>query len=298
MLFRSWLRIAAALAALFAAQAFALDPDARLPLWEIKSDSSTAYLFGTVHVGRGDFYPLPPVVEKAYRDSRTLVLEIDSTDVEALNAAVGVAIYQPPDQIENHLSADLVKRLKPAMARMGVEYEQVRTMKPFMAMLMLTSFEYSKLGYDSTMGLDIHFADRAAKEGKRIVQLESAAGQFGMMNSLSPELQEELLAITLDEIEDNKVPSLVKEMLSAWMAADLGRLQRVLTEEERKLSSTRSREFHEKFLASRNAAMAQRIDSMMKEGASMFIAVGAAHALGDDGLVELLKKRGYRVRQL
>jgi uncharacterized protein YbaP (TraB family) len=44
--------------------------------------------------------------------------------------------------------------------------------------------------------------------------------------------------------------------------------------------------------------MAQRIDSMMKEGASMFIAVGAAHALGDDGLVELLKKRGYRVRQL
>jgi uncharacterized protein YbaP (TraB family) len=295
---RSRLRLALALCALLAAQAFALDPGARLPLWEIRSDSATAYLFGTVHVGRQDFYPLPAAVEKAYRSSQAVALEIDSTDVQALSAAVAVAIYQPPDVLDKHLPAPLLERLKGAMARIGVDYAQVQRMKPFMAMLMLTSAEYSKLGYDATMGLDIHFADRAVPEGKRIVQLESAAAQFGMMDSLSPGLQEELLAITLDEIEAGKVSSLVKEMLSAWTVADLGRLQRVLTEEERKLSPARAREFHEKFLASRNAGMAQKIDSMLKERTAVFIAVGAAHALGEDGLVELLKKKGYRVRQL
>lgn len=295
---RSWLRLALALAVLFTAQAFALDPNAKLPLWEIKSDSTTAYLFGTVHVGRDDFYPLPQAVEKAYRGSQIVALEIDSTDVQALNAAVAVAIYQPPDKLDNHLSAALLERLKSAMTRIGVQYEQAQRMKPFMAMLMLTSAEYSKLGYDAAMGLDIHFADRAVKDGKRIVQLESAAAQFSMMDSLSSGLQEELLVVTLDEIESKQVASLVEEMVSAWMVSDLGRLQRVLTEEERKLSPGRAREFHEKFLASRNAAMAQKIDSMLKERASMFIAVGAAHALGDDGLVELLKRKGYRVRQL
>lgn len=295
---RSWLRLVLAVAALVTAPALALDPNARLPLWEIRSDSATAYLFGTVHVGREDFYPLPAVVEKAYRSSQIIALEIDSTDVQALNAAVAVAIYQPPDMLDKHLPAPLLGRLKGAMARIGVDYEQVQRMKPFMAMLMLTSAEYSKLGYDATLGLDIHFADRAVKEGKRIVQLESAASQFGMMDSLSPGLQEELLAVTLDEIESKQVSALVKEMLSAWMVSDLARLQRVLTEEERKLSPGRAREFHNKFLASRNAAMAQRIDSLLKERTSMFIAVGAAHVLGEDGLVELLKKKGHRVKQL
>ncbi len=295
---RSWIRLAFVAAAIFSAHAFALDPGARLPLWEIRSDSATAYLFGTVHVGRNDFYPLPQAVEKAYRDSPILALEIDSTDVQALNSAITVAIYAPPDKIDNHLPAALLQRLKAAMNRIGVQQEHVQRMKPFMAMLMLTSVEYVKHGYDASMGLDIHFADRAAKDGKRIVQLESAASQFGMMDSLSPGLQEELLTITLDEIEGDQVAPLIKDMLSAWMASDLGRLQRILTEEERKLSPGRAREFHQKFLASRNAAMAQKIEVMLRERTSAFIAVGAAHALGDDGLVELLKKKGFGVRQL
>jgi hypothetical protein len=298
VLLRLPLRFALALSLLLAGGALALDPDARLPLWEIKSASTTVYLFGTVHVGRGEFYPLPPAVETAYRDSQVLALEVDSTDMQALTAAVAMGMYQPPDSLDKHLPAALLQRLRTAFEGIGIPYEQAQRMKPFMAMLMLTSAAYSKLGYDASMGLDIHFADRAMKDGKRIVQLESAASQFGMMDSLSPGLQEELLAVTLDEIESSQVSTLVKDMVSAWMISDLGRLRRVLTEEERKLSPGRAREFHDKFLASRNTAMAQKIDSMLKERSPVFIAVGAAHALGDDGLVELLKKKGHRVRQL
>jgi uncharacterized protein YbaP (TraB family) len=298
MLLRFVLRLALVVPALLAPAALALDPDARLPLWEIKSESATVYVFGTVHVGRGDFYPLPPVVENAYRASRVVVLEIDSTDVQALTAAVAVGMYQPPDTLDKHLPAPLLQRLRTALEGIGLPYEQAQRMKPFMAMLMLTSVAYSRLGYDASMGIDIHLADRAAKDGKRIVQLESAASQFAMMDSLSAGLQEELLAITLDEIESGQVSSLVKEMLSAWMKSDLGTLQRVLSEEERKLSPARAREFHEKFLASRNMAMARKIDSMLKERTPAFIAVGAAHVLGEDGLIELLRKNGYHARQL
>ncbi|HWQ37765.1 MAG TPA: TraB/GumN family protein [Burkholderiales bacterium] len=276
----------------------ALEADVRMPLWEIRSDSTTVYLFGTIHVGKREFYPLPAAVENAYRRASVLALEVDSTDVQALTDAVSTAFYTPPDKLESHLPEELRARLKKVLNRLGLPFDQVQPMKPFMVMLTLTSLEYARLGYDSAMGLDIHFADRAVKDGKKIVQLESAASQFAMMNSLSPGLQQELLELTLKEIEDNELPSLVEAMVKAWTTSDLDKLSAVLTAEERRLSHARAAEFHDKFLAARNAAMTEKIEALLRERTVAFVAVGAAHVLGDDGIMALLKKKGYRIKQL
>jgi uncharacterized protein YbaP (TraB family) len=272
--------------------------ETRLPLWEVRSDSSTVYLFGTIHVGKREFYPLPASVEDAYRRASGVALEIDSTDTQALATAISAGLYTPPDRLSDHISADLLNRLKKVLGKSGLPEEQAQIMKPFMVMLTLTSLEYSKLGYDPSMGLDLHFADRAVKDGKRIIALESAASQFAMMNSLSADLQQELLDITLREIESNEVPALVETMIKAWTTSDLGRLESVLAAEEKKLSQAHASEFHDKFLYKRNEAMVQRIDAMLRDTPVVLVAVGAAHLLGNDGIVALLRKKGYRVRQL
>jgi uncharacterized protein YbaP (TraB family) len=115
---------------------------------------------------------------------------------------------------------------------------------------------------------------------------------------MSAGLQQELLDITLDEIEGNEVAKLMTEMVSAWQSSDLARLERVLKDEESKLSPAKSREFHDKFLGSRNALMAKKIEQMLRERKTVFVAVGAGHVLGSDGLLALLRAKGYRVRQL
>lgn len=285
-------------AALLSSATFASAADTRLPLWEVSSDTSRVYLFGTIHVGKREFYPLTPAVEDAYKRSSAIALEIDSTDVQALSSAISAGLYSPPDQLSDHLPPELQARLNKALARIGVPEEQVQMMKPFMVMLTLTSLEYSRLGYDSAHGLDIHFADRAAKDGKKIVALESAASQFAMMNSLSEQVQRELLEITLQEMEGNEIPPLIEAMVSAWRTSDVGRLESVLAVEERKLSKGAASEFHEKFLTRRNETMTQKIEGMLRDRQAVFVAVGAAHLLGRDGIVALLKQKGYRLRQL
>jgi uncharacterized protein YbaP (TraB family) len=272
--------------------------DTRLPLWEVRSDKSAVYLFGTIHVGKREFYPLPAPVESAYRRAAAVALEIDSTDTQALTAAISAGLYTPPDRLSDHLSAELQSRLKQAIGRFGIPDQQLQVMKPFMVMLTLTSLEYSRLGYDATLGLDVHFADRATKDSKKIIALESAASQFAMMNSLSAELQQELLDVTLRELENNEVPALIQTMVSSWTTSDLGQLERVLGAEEKKLSKDRASEFHDKFLTRRNQAMAEKIAAMLRDKPEVFVAVGAAHLLGEDGIVALLRKKGYQVRQL
>jgi uncharacterized protein len=284
--------------ALICSSAHAIAADTRLPLWEVSSDASRIYLFGTIHVGKREFYPLPAVVEDAYKRASAVALEIDSTDVQALSSAISAGLYTPPDRLSNHVPPELQAKLNKTLGKIGIPEEQVQVMKPFLVMLTLTSLEYSRLGYESANGLDIHFADRAAKEGKKIIALESAASQFAMMNSLSEPVQRELLDITLQEMDGNELPSLIEAMVSAWKSSDLGRLETVLAAEERKLSKGAASEFHEKFLTRRNEAMTQKIEAMLRDRPVVFVAVGAAHLLGKDGIVALLRQKGYRLRQL
>ncbi|HZP91865.1 MAG TPA: TraB/GumN family protein [Burkholderiales bacterium] len=280
------------------AHAFALDSAARLPLWEVRSDTGTVYLLGTIHVGRPDFYPLPPAVEDAYRASELVALELDPTNDEAINAAISTGMYAPPDNLAQHIPGPLLEDLKRALARYGVPLETFTAMKPFMVVLSLSAIEYGRLGYDPMMGLDIHFAESAAHDGKRIVEFESAASQIAMMDGLSQELQQALLRVTIEDIDRGRVAADVAEMLDAWQSGDAVRLGKALSTEERELPSALAKEFHEKFLTRRNAAMADRIERLLRDGKRCFAAVGAGHLIGDDGVVALLAKKGYRIRQI
>jgi uncharacterized protein YbaP (TraB family) len=68
-------------------------------LWEVKSDTATVYLFGTIHVGKKDMYPLAPLIEQALAASEALAVE---ADVEARSGSIEAAqatMYKPPDSL-------------------------------------------------------------------------------------------------------------------------------------------------------------------------------------------------------
>lgn len=291
-----WL-IAAALV-LLTSQSVWAQSDFRPPLWEIRAGNATAYLFGTIHVGTADFYPLPEAVESAFRNSDTLALEVDPNNVQEAASAVTIALYAPPDNIENHLEPALLSRVQQISSRYGLQFQQLRQMKPYLLMFTLTMLEYARLGYDASYGLDAHFSQRAQNEGKQIVALESMNQQMGMLDSLSPKLQATMLQITVDEIATGEVSLLVGEMMTAWRTGNTNQLNDVLTVEERKLSPVLAKEFRHRFLTERNIAMAQQIDRMLRSGQNVFVAVGALHMVGKDSIPVLLREKGYTVKPL
>ena len=268
------------------------------PLWEVRSGNNTVYLFGTIHVGKADFYPLPAAVESAYRESSVLALEVDpANEQEAVNAVMS-AMYAPPDNIENHLAPALLSSAVELSAVYGVRFQQIRQMKPYLLMFTLTTLEYARLGYSATQGLESHFSQRARAQGKRVVSLESMSQQMQMLDNLSPQLQAAMLQITVEEITNGEVAKLVAEMIAAWRSGDTRALDTVLSVEERRLPDELAREFHERFLTERNIRMARQVERMLHSGERVFVAVGALHMVGEDGIPALLSELGYKVTPL
>ena len=268
------------------------------PLWEVRSGNNTVYLFGTIHVGKADFYPLPPAVETAFRESDVLAVEIDPGDQQEAVAAIMSAMYAPPDNIENHVAPTLLARVVEVSAAYGIPFEQLRQMKPYLLMFTLTSLEYARLGYSAQQGLESHFSQGARNQGKRIASLESMSQQMQMLDRLSPQLQTAMLQITVDEIENNEVAGLISQMIDAWQSGNIEILDAVLSVEERRLPSSLANEFHERFLTERNVNMARQIEAMLDSDEREFVAVGALHMVGDDGIVAILTERGYQVTPL
>ena len=266
------------------------------PFWEVRSGNSSVSLFGTIHVGRADFYPLPPLVESAFQSSDVLAVEADPTNQQEAVAAVMSAMYAPPDSIENHLAPALLSSVAEVSASYGLPFEQIRQMKPYLLMFTLTMLEYQRLGYNAAQGLENYFSQRARNEGKRVVALESMSGQMQMLDNLSPELQSAMLAITVDEIINDEVSGLVAEMVEAWQTGNIAALETTLTVEERRLPQALADEFHARFLAERNVSMAEQVERMLRNGERVFVAVGAMHMVGEDGIPAILAAKGYQVR--
>ena len=268
------------------------------PLWEVSSGNHTVYLFGTIHVGKADFYPLPAAVQSVFSKSDVVALEVDPTDQQAAINATMSAMYAPPDSIENHLDPALLSSVVEVSAAYGIQFQQFRQMKPYLLMFMLTALEYERLGYSAAQGLESHFSQLASNQGKRVVSLESMSGQMQVLDSLSPQLQSAMLQIAVDEIANGEVGGLVTEMITAWRTGNVDRLGTVLRAEERRLPDSLAKEFHDRFLTERNVAMAQQVERMLVSGERAFVAVGAMHMVGEDGIPAMLSAKGYKVTPL
>jgi hypothetical protein len=292
------LRAAALGLALLAPLLAPAQPGSTPLLYEVKSDTNTVYLLGTVHVGSRQMYPLSPQVEEAFARSRVLVLEADPEDQSGVVAAVQRSLYQPPDNLGNHVSAELLAQLRAVLPKVGLPIEYAHTMKPALLAMTVTMMEVGRLGYDPAMGVDVHFARRAKERGMPLEQLESMDEQMRMLESLSAPTQQAMLAYAVQSIADGSFETELRDMMAAWSAGDEAGLRASVERESAALPAGPGDELRDAMYARRNATMAARVEAMLARDAPHFVAVGAGHLLEQDGVVELLRKRGFTVRRL
>jgi len=268
------------------------------PIWEVRSPTNTVYLFGTVHVGARKLYPLSNVVEQAYASSRALALEADPTDPAAALAAGQRSTYAPPDKLANHISPQLMGELRKALPTIGLPVEYAEAMRPELLAMTLAMLEVGRLGYDPNLGLDIHLARRAKQDGKRIIELESIAGQLALLASFSPQLQEAMLRSAVEDVMSGSLSADVRDLVAAWRTGDDKRLWELVNKEMEELPAPQAQELREQLYDSRNREMTEKIVLMLAGNEPTFVAVGVGHLLGSAGIVELLRKKGYAVRRL
>jgi uncharacterized protein len=267
-------------------------------LFEVKSATTTVYLFGTIHVGARKLYPLGKAAEEAFARAGVLALEADPTDQSAILTAMSAALYQPPDSLQKHIDPALYARLEAALPGLGLPIEYARSMKPYLLAMTLAMLEVQRQGYDAALGLDVHFARLAKAQAKRIVELESMAQQVELFASLPPAVQEGMVRLVLDSVADGTLAQELDALVAAWSAGDAGAIHDSTRKELEDLPAAMADLLYERMYHARNRAMADKVGGFLSGREICFVAVGAGHLTGETGLPVLLQERGFAVRRM
>ena len=267
-------------------------------LWEVKSKDggNTLYLFGTIHVGKPSFYPLPVPVQNALMQSTKIVVEADVTDQSDGAEIAKLVDYPKGETIEKNISPALLARLKAQLEKRKIPFANVASMRPVILGGMLPIVEYVSLGYDMASGLDLALIQQAKREKKPLLQLESAAAQVKLLTSMPASLQEAFLDNTLTTIERGQSADQVTGIVNAWQLGD-PKLMMALADDVAR-GQREAERLNQILLWGRHPAMMQKIEGYLASGEVHFVAVGSLHLVGSSGLVSLLKDKGYKVQQL
>lgn len=262
-------------------------------LFEIKSGKNTAYLFGSIHIAKADFYPMSPKVEQAYKQADTVAVEADTSDMQAVQAIMPKMTYAAPDKLENHLTPATWADFK---AVFGMGADQMQMLKPFTVTSALAVQIGMQLGYNPQQGIDLHFIQRAKADKKTLVELESLAFQADVLSSFSDEEGDALIVSLLKSVKDKTMFTDLEKIVTAWKAADANAIAQLFVESGSK--DIASKRMTKVLLDDRNEGMVTKINGMMKDGKKLFVVVGAGHLAGEKSIIDLMKKQGLEVRQI
>lgn len=277
---------------LLASSAFAADRGA---LYKITGQGHTLYLFGTMHVGRADFYPLEPRVLAALGAAPALALEIDPTLPPELAARAiqkyGLApagMVTPPA---------LAPRLQRALVKAGVDPATMAPFKPWLIATILAVSEYTRLGYDSALAVDLKLAGLAKENNIKVVELESIDAQLALLDSLSLKAQWDFLDETVAELESGKQDNEARQIASAYASADRKGFDAIAARLD--ADQTVSGKFmRDVLLNGRNGALTDAIVALMKRENNSVAAIGVLHLVGKNSVPALMRQRGLTVEQI
>jgi uncharacterized protein len=168
-------------------------------------------------------------------------------------------------------------------------------MKPWFVAMTLSVVSIQKLGYSPEFGIDRQFANRAKEQGKETLELESMEFQIKLLSGFSDDLQAKYLAATVEE--SGKSKEQMEKMVETWRSGEAAEFEKETITKPREKHPGLA-EFHKKMIDDRNESMARTIEGYLKTKDVYFVIAGAAHLVGEKGIVKLLEKAGYKVEQM
>lgn len=284
---------------LVSAAALAQGSERRGFLWEIRKGDQVGLLFGTIHVGRPEFYPLPKARLDQLRRASVLVLEADVSDTtRAIAATQKYAMFAAGEPgLDKRLPAELKTRLDTILSRNQLDAAPLMRLKPWMLANVLALFEAAQAGYMPALAVEAYLSRLAAAENKPVLELESIEQQFQLFEQAPWSTQIAFLEEAVKAVETRAARREINRIVQAWETADRPALERLLAE-MRAQNTVGARFTVDTILLGRHPQMVRRIESLLAGGKVHLIAVGALHLVGPQGLVEMLRARGYTVTEL
>lgn len=263
------------------------------PFWAVKDQDSTIYLFGTMHILTPDAEWRTPAFDKAMASAQVVWFEADvEGDPQGLMRMMvqhGVDLETP---LAAKVPAETMTALRAVLKNQPLFGSMVESMQPWAAGMIVQVMPMIGNGFDPKAGADSVLGRDAARDGKTVRYFETAEEQLMFFATMSMPAQIEFLQ---DSVEGaGKDDDQAQAMQQAWIDGDVDKFGPMIVGEMRK---TRP-ELYDALIRRRNAAWVATLEKEMAGSGIQMVNVGALHMLGDDGLVEQLKARGFTVERL
>jgi len=257
-------------------------------LWELHGKHNTVYLLGSIHTLRASDYPLAPVVLDAYRDAKSLVMEIDLDELDSAQVqSEMLASATLPDgkNLRDIMGAARYAHAQSLAQEAGLDLSTFDQFAPWFVAEAISQMQLMQLGFDPSSGVEMYFLGRARTDGKSIAGLETAHDQLALFESMPMETQANYLVSSLEQAHD--LAKDVNEMVRAWQRGDMSWF-----ETELKSDLGRDPAVYQSLLVARNRKWIARIERLLDDDENHLVIVGTAHLVGRDSVIDLLKKDG------
>jgi uncharacterized protein len=271
-----------------------LSAHAASPVWAVRGAHNTVYLAGSIHMLPADDAALPPGFERAYADSKKLVLEMDLAKLDPLEATAWMMDHgslPAGTHLKDVLGEQRYQRVSAAAAGLGLPMSGLDTLAPWVVGIEITDLAYTHEGFDPDQGVEDQLLLRAQTDGRPTAGLETLPEELGGLLALSREDQVRMLDQSVDELKDIK--SEVRELTDAWRHGDAARLAKLLSSEYDAFPA-----LYKPLVMERNRRWLPQVEQLLKGQENALVVVGALHLVGQGGLIELLRGKGYAITQL
>jgi len=254
-------------------------------LWKVSNaGKSPSYVFGTIHVSDPRVTNLPEPVKSALNSSDTFVMEALPTPEEAL-ALSQMMFYADGTTLKDYLDDELFQRIAKVLSSFQLPIEAAAVLKPWAAFLIMN------YPADNMMPLDLKLLEIATRQGARTMGLETLSEQGAIFSGMTLDKQLRLLLDTVCNYD--LVNQGIEEMKEFYLQRDLNGLLNASAQHPY-ADEPVYKELNKKLLTDRNKIMIDRMQSVLQEGGA-FIAIGALHLPGDDGVIAGLSQQGYKI---
>jgi uncharacterized protein YbaP (TraB family) len=269
---------------------------AQLPAWHAvhPQQPGTLLLLGSIHLLSASDYPLPGVVERIYAQADNIVFEIDLDDIEPVEIQtqlMSAALLGNGMSLEDVIDAQLYGQTAELAQDLGIDLRLFARFEPWFVATMLMSIGLSNQGYEPQYGIEQFLLAKSLRDGKEVLGVEALESQVSVFDQLSDHDQSAFLEQTVTELRNDATA--MQQLVAAWRNGELSELQEELIGDFAQFPG-----LYEHLVVDRNTAWTTVLEQLSTRNQVSAIIVGALHLVGDDSVIEQLRRRGYEINPI
>ena len=282
---------AAATLALFFTLAVASPAIAQAPaLWSVSDADTTIYLLGSVHASDDGPAWATLDIAAAYESSSEIVLETVIAD-RAGAAAIAAKLGTADRPLRSTLTRPEAAKLEAALTKAGANVSALDPYKPWYANMLMSIIALSGTNLRREGAVEAVLQDRAARDGKRLIGLETPEEQFAAFDSIPVAAQVRQLVGTATDPAELRATS--EETVRCWRLGDVECVRAAVSREYSAIPEVR-----DALLVRRNARWAKWVADRMDRPGDVLVAVGVDHFVGDGSMLQQLADRGLQIKRI